>query len=181
MALHSFVLLGVVAVVVLAVLEGAARRSDRRAWPVYARPILSEAERSFYARLCAAIPDRRVLCQVQIGQFVEVKDVRSRVEVRNRYDRLTADFVVCSEDFRVVVVVELDDSSHDRPVQRARDAKKDAVLAAAGVPVVRFRSPESVERIREDVLKAVGGLNQAAGRLGNVGGAGRKLPYIGAF
>jgi hypothetical protein len=36
--------------------------------------------------------------------------------------------------------VELDDRSHFREVARRRDAKKDAVLRAAGIPVVRFQA-----------------------------------------
>lgn len=165
----------------LALAERLARKSRTGAgrWPVYARPILTEAERGFYARLRSAVPQYAVLCQVQIGQFVEVRDAKRRQEVRNRYDRLTADFVLCSEDFRALLVIELDDSSHDRSAQRTRDAKKDAVLAAAGVPVLRFRGTPSVDRIRGEVLKALRGVEEVAGGVEDVSSSGRKLPYIG--
>lgn len=157
-----------------------APRGGSRLWPVYARPVLTEAEQGFYAKLRVAVPQFAVLCQVQIGRFVEVKDVADRLGVRNRYDRLSADFVICGEDFRPLLVVELDDSSHDRPAQRARDAKKDAVLAAAGVPIVRFRGNVSGDRIREDVLKALRGVSQRSRDVEHAPAAtGRKIPYIG--
>lgn len=168
---------------VLALGERLARVGRTRAgrWPVYARPILSDAERSFYDQVRAAVPQYNVLCQVQIGQFVEVNDMPRRHAVRNRYDRLTADFVLCADDFRALLVIELDDSSHDRPERRAVDAKKDAVLDAAGIPVVRFRGKVSADRIRQDVLKALRGRDQGADRVEEVASPGRKLPYIGSL
>ena len=167
----------------LAVAErlAAVHRVRVRHWPVYARPVLSEAERTFYARLRAAIPQFDVLCQVQIGQFIEVDDSRRHPGVRNRYDRLSADFVVCAEDFRPLLVVELDDSSHDRTVQRDRDARKDAVLAAAGVPVVRFRGVVPGDQIRATVMSALGGVDQPPHAVEDAAGARRKIPFIGSI
>jgi hypothetical protein len=174
--------------VVLAVAIGLAerlfqsRRSVPDQWPVYARPVLTEVERDFYTRLRAALPELTVLCQVQIGQFIEVKDPSRHPGVRNRYDRLSADFVVCLEDFQPLLVIELDDATHDRPVQRARDTKKDSVLTAAGVTIVRFRGLASVERIRQEVAKAIPSLKQSTDhRIEVVGGVRRKLPYIGTL
>jgi hypothetical protein len=166
----------------LAVAERLARaqRGGARLWPVYSRPVLTEAERDFYARLRVAVPQYAVLCQVQISRFVEVRDVADRLGVRNRYDRLSADFVLCAEDFQPLLVIELDDSSHGRPAQRARDAKKDAVLAAAGVPIVHFRGTVSGDRIREEVSKGLRGLDQRPRSIEPVADvAGRKIPYIG--
>jgi hypothetical protein len=158
-----------------------AQRGGAPRWPVYARPVLTEAEQGFYAQLRVAVPQFAVLCQVQMGQFIEVKDVKGRLGVRNRYSQLSADFVLCAEDFRPLLVVELDDSSHDRSVQRARDAKKDAVLAAAGVPIVRFRGPVSGDRIREDVTKALRGLDQRPHGVEMSPARARKVPYIGSL
>jgi very-short-patch-repair endonuclease len=179
-AVSQLLFLCVVAAIVLGLAERLFRpqRSGPREWPVYARPLLTEVEREFYTRLRAAIPQLLVLCQVQIGQFVELKDSSRRREIRNRYDRLTADFVVCGEDFKPLLVIELDDMSHDRPVQRARDAKKDTVLAAAGVAIVRFRGLASVERIREEVSNAIPSLREYAAVVRNVDGV-RGEPYIG--
>jgi very-short-patch-repair endonuclease len=114
------------------------RRPGAAVWPVYARPVLTDPERVLYARLREAFPDRVVLPQVQICRFVEVKNVRNRTAVLNRYSRLSADFVICSSDCVPFVVVELDDASHQRSASRVRDAKKDAVLAAAGIRLLRW-------------------------------------------
>ena len=174
-----FALLAVGLTVAERVARAHRRGAPARLWPVYSRPLLTEAERAFYARLRVAVPQYAVLCQVQISRFIEVKNVADRLAVRNRYDRLSADFVLCAEDFSPLLVVELDDSSHDRPAQRARDAKKDAVLAAAGVPVVRFLGAASGDKIREEVSKALRGANQIPHNVEPVAeAAGRKIPYI---
>lgn len=109
-------------------------------WPVYARPVMSEAERQLFRRLIQAFPEKLVLPQVQLCRFVEVQNVPGRLAVLNRYNRLSADFVICNAEAVVERVVELDDRSHNREIARNRDAKKDAVLNAAGIPVVRFQA-----------------------------------------
>jgi hypothetical protein len=58
--------------------------------------------------------------------------------VFNRYNRLTADFVLCSPDFRVLAILELDDRSHDRPKRLEADGRKAGVLQAAGIPLHRL-------------------------------------------
>jgi very-short-patch-repair endonuclease len=183
-AVSHLLVVGALLAVGLALAERLARAHRRGVglWPVYARPVLTEAERGFYAQLRVAVPQFAVLCQVQISRFVEVKDVTHRLEILNRYNRLSADFVICAEDFRPLLVVELDDSSHDRPAQRARDAKKDAVLAAAGVPIVRFRGMVSVDRLREDLSKALRGFDRRSRSVEQVSvTSGRKVPYIGGL
>jgi hypothetical protein len=135
--------LGFVVLVVCVVVAAIALRKKQNVsavWPVYARPVMSEVERQLFRRLIEAFPEKVVLPQVQLCRFVEVRDVLGRMAVLNRYNRLSADFVICNADAAVERVVELDDRSHHREAARSRDAKKDAVLNAAGIPVVRLQA-----------------------------------------
>ena len=52
---------------------------------------------------------------------------------------MSADFVVCSKDFSVVSVIELDDASHQKKERQAADAKKDKALTSAGIRIVRWQ------------------------------------------
>jgi very-short-patch-repair endonuclease len=124
---------------------------------VFRTAVLSETERQFFGRLVDALPEYRVLPQVQISRFIEVRKVPKRQAILNRYARLSADFVLCDRDFNVKAVVELDDTSHGSPSQQARDAKKDAVVTAAGILMVRCHvaAVPTVARIREQLLKAL--------------------------
>lgn len=56
--------------------------------------------------------------------------------------------MVCEKSFKVVAIVELDDSSHDG--NEARDAKRDALLKAAGYRVLRYRGIPNVDRVQGD-------------------------------
>lgn len=49
---------------------------------------MTEVERLLFARLIEAFPDMLVLPQVQVCRFVEVRNVRGRTAVLNRYSRL---------------------------------------------------------------------------------------------
>src|SRR5687767_10200536 len=87
--------------------------SDDQDWPVAAAPVLSKAEQIMYHRLTKTFPDQRILAQVALSQFLRVHKGANFYKVFNRYNRLTADFVICTADFRVLAVLELDDRSHD--------------------------------------------------------------------
>ncbi|MGH8204318.1 MAG: DUF2726 domain-containing protein, partial [Steroidobacteraceae bacterium] len=126
----------------LAVVAVAALRrkalSDEREWPVVAAPVLSKAEQVMYHRLIKAFPDQRILAQVALSQSLRVQKGVNFYKVFNRYNRLTADFVICTADFRALAVLELDDRSHDRPRRLAADDRKGGVLHAAGIPLHRL-------------------------------------------
>jgi very-short-patch-repair endonuclease len=107
-------------------------------WPVFPKQVLSPAEQQLYHRLLRAFPEHVVLSQVALSQLVGVKKGADFRAVWNRYNRLVADFVVCTRDFNVVAVLELDDRSHDSPQRQDADRRKAAVLAAAGIPLHRL-------------------------------------------
>lgn len=55
------------------------------------------------------------------------------------YRRWGVDFVLCERDtFTPLLVIELDDSSHNRADRQARDDFKNNVLSAAGLPLLRI-------------------------------------------
>jgi len=139
---HGYPALGFFVLVVCAVAVAALRKKQNvnTAWPVYARPVMSKVELQLFHRLIEAFPEKLVLPQVQLCRFVEVQNVPGRMGVLNRYARLSVDFVVCSPDAAVERVVELDDRSHNSEAARSRDSKKDGVLNAAGIPVVRLQA-----------------------------------------
>ena len=85
-----------------------------------------------------AYPDHVVLAQVSFSQIVGVKKGHDFRAIWNRYNRLTADFVVCNKDFSIAAVLELDDRSHDNPVRQDADRRKAAICEAARIPLHRL-------------------------------------------
>jgi hypothetical protein len=138
-----WILLGVAAAIVLALAAGIAilrRPGYTKALPVTARPLLSKPEQILYGRLVRAFPGHIILAQVALSQLLVVvrRDAADDAQsISNRFRQLVADFVVCAPNFTAVAVIELDDRSHARRVQRERDQRKDQFLQAAEIKVIR--------------------------------------------
>jgi hypothetical protein len=123
-----WIVLGVAVAIALAfvsVLPLLRRPGPTKALPVSAKPLLSRPEQILYGRLVRAFPGHIILAQVALSQLLVVtrRDAaRSTQAISNGFRQLVADFVVCAPDFTAVAVIELDDRSHGRNVQRERDA-----------------------------------------------------------
>jgi hypothetical protein len=154
------VLLGHLAV--LAVLVRFRPKKPRRPL-VRLRPLMTPNEREFFARLRRALPDYEVLAQVSMGALLDVnvpEGYPTLWHLRRQFAMKIIDYVVCRRDsMQLVAIVELDDRTHDG--KRQQDAARDALLASAGIPTLRWdsrRKPsqrEIAERVR--ALVAAGG------------------------
>ncbi len=71
---------------------------------------------------------------------------------RGRFDRKVVDYVVCDRRMAVVALVELDDRTH----KRSRDRARDALTREAGHVTLRYASKgkPTPEKIRADVTGA---------------------------
>lgn len=107
-------------------------------WPVFPKKVLTPVEQQLYQRLIRAFPDHVVLAQVAFSQLVGVKKGENFTAIWNRYNRLTADFVLCHKDFRIAAILELDDRSHDNPARMDADRRKAAICEAAGLALHRL-------------------------------------------
>ena len=106
----------------------------------------SRGERAFYDALRAAVGNNLLIfAKVRLEDLVYLpKGVRDRMKWSNKVRQKHADFVLCSCDkISPVMVIELDDSSHDSEIQQRRDDQKNRVLAAAGLPLLRYRARAS--------------------------------------
>jgi hypothetical protein len=139
------------------------RKSQTDSHLPYARipQLLTAAERDFYTVLQQAVPEGLVLfAQVRLANLVHPT---SRGK-QNKYDfyRIQAkcvDFVLCDAVTTAPrLIVELDDSSHEREHRKARDAFVDAVLAHVGLPIlhVRWRASYSQVQLATDLREALG-------------------------
>jgi hypothetical protein len=115
-------------------------RTKANGWAVKARSPVSAVEQQFYRRLTEAFPQSVVLSQVAISQLVSVLPGPHRQAAFNKISQLVADFVLCTADFAVVHIIELDDSSHAAPHRKNADRNKSESLAAAGYSLVRFQA-----------------------------------------
>ena len=133
---------------------GAGRSATPAGPPYRAVPsLLTGAERNFYRTLRRAKGAGRVICpKVRLADLVEVSPgAHEPLRHFRKISQKHLDFVICEDrSLRPLLVVELDDRSHDSPPAKKADAEKDAALAAAGIPILRVRA---AGRYRLDAVK----------------------------
>lgn len=109
---------------------------------VVARKLVTGNETEFLGRLRRALPGLDVHPQVAMSALLDVNlpaDHPEYWEVRRQFSMKTVDYVVTErKSQRVLAVVELDDRTHDS--KRDKDAMRDALLASAGIPTLRWDS-----------------------------------------
>ena len=145
--------LGLVALVAAgSILKGSGfpQGNRRDAFRVTRRRLLTENETEFFFRLRAAIGDDfHVMAQVSMGALMNAGGGGSRA----RFDRKIVDYVICDRSLKVVLLVELDDRTHDKQKDRARDR----MTAEAGYQTLRIESKNKpgVAELRKLVLAAL--------------------------
>lgn len=138
-----FGLLTVVTLPVVSWLFGKRRRS----LPYIAQSSLNTpTEQAFLAALQRAIDSNvMVACKVRLADVLQVR-FRQRHPRDQRWWQLFrmisskhVDFVLCEPNGgRILIAIELDDSSHRRRDSKHRDRFKDQAFASAGIPLLRF-------------------------------------------
>ena len=142
------VILGVAALLCLALLNGRSRRKGGFNPADYrAKPLLSAWEAKALAEIQADLPPGYHACpQVRLADAVEIvqRDPALRLAALGRVAQKSVDFAVVDGQGRGALVIELDDRSHARPDRRRRDEMVDAVLAHCAIPIKRIRPGQRV-------------------------------------
>ncbi|HEV2293852.1 MAG TPA: DUF2726 domain-containing protein [Tepidisphaeraceae bacterium] len=131
--------------------------------------LLSKAERSFYEVLRQALGESDVLvfAKVRLLDLLWLpKGTAKAQSLRNRVISKHVDFVLCDRrELRPLLVIELDDKSHDEEERQTRDAFVDRVLGAAGLPILHLsaRWTYSTRELSEQVRAAISGAAVASG------------------
>lgn len=111
---------------------------------LFAKPPLNKGERLMFHRLQEALPEYVVLSQVSLTAMMTSLDV----EMRNRFERQVASFVVCTRGFSIAAIVDLEDPLN-APRQVAL-AEQGRLLKQAGYNVLRYKRFPEVAQLRAD-------------------------------
>lgn len=118
------------------------RSKQETIFPYKARPyFFSSAEASFFHLLRQMVGENAlVFPHVALRDLVMISGINKRNYYRyyNQIDRKQIDFLlVDSKNLKPLLVIELDDSSHQRPDRIERDQFVEKVLATAKIPLAR--------------------------------------------
>ena len=112
---------------------------------------VTDAEADFFRVLRSVVgASGHILAQVSIGQLLwfpgNYQSNPGRQAWKNRVAAKSVDFVICEfSTLRPLVAIELDEPSHDRPDRQTRDEQVEAILNAASLPLVRFRTARTYD------------------------------------
>lgn len=115
-------------------------------YPYHSRnTLLSAGELVFFQALIKAIPSHQMIApKVRLGDVINCSD---QDWARGHGPRISAkhlDFVVIDRlTSRIILAIELDDRSHERPERKQRDAFLNKALEAAHVPLLRVPAARS--------------------------------------
>ncbi|MGN7100336.1 DUF2726 domain-containing protein [Ralstonia holmesii] len=118
--------------------------------------LMDKWEAELYERLVVALKASHVFPQVAMSAFL--KEAKRRNGGRNAFAQKYVDFLVCERGtLKPLYVIELDGRSHGSASAKQRDAKRDALLASAGIPIRRYTSSKvDFTIILRDHLEIVG-------------------------
>lgn len=145
----------------------ARQRHEERVWPFTSQVPLSKVEQVLYHRLVQTLPDLVVLAQVPLTHFLRLKMGQPRRVWQERIGHETIDYLICDRDFAIIAAIELDHRSHDLVSLEKADVTKNRALAAAQVPLVRWRATglptaeairSAIDEIRRERFGDVGAL-----------------------
>lgn len=117
-------------------------------------PLLTEREQDFFWRLKEAVRDDLVIApQVVFGAFIKVKAtaLTDKNHARHVVAHNRCDFLLCDKKLKPVALVEVDDSTHNSAKAKAKDRRRDELMKAVGVSVLRYRSMPAAAQIRKDL------------------------------
>ncbi len=105
--------------------------------------LLTPAERDFFAILRPITAAKHgLLAKVRVGDILTVPGQGSaQTTARNRINMKHADFVLCDPTTtRPLLIIELDDKSHEAQSRKDRDTFLDAAYKAANLPILHVRA-----------------------------------------
>ncbi|MEO8856447.1 MAG: DUF2726 domain-containing protein [Burkholderiaceae bacterium] len=149
MKLFPFLLLAIVLLAAAGIFWAARTRRSKTLYKgTFAkRPVATANEQALYWRLESTfpLPEYILLAQVSFGALLTAKGGSSRFS----FSQKIADFVLLDKTFKVLAVIELDDSSHRG--REGKDASRDAMLAMAGYKILRYKSVPQPEKLLQDL------------------------------
>ncbi|MBR0140931.1 MAG: DUF2726 domain-containing protein [Ruminococcus sp.] len=116
------------------------------------KPILTDREYKFYKRLkpTAEKYGLQIFTKVRLADLVEPKPKEENpmwIQCFNKIKSKHIDFVLADEDTNIIVLIELDDRSHQRPDRIERDIFVNAVLENTGYKLLRtYGSIDEIEK-----------------------------------
>ena len=126
--------------------------------PYIRKNLMTKNEWSFYKQL-KPIADKlnlSILCKTRIADLIDIEKGLNKSEWQTAFNRINKkhiDFILCKPDnLYPILLIELDDNSHDTEKGKERDEFVEKILEKAGYKLLRTRgTAELEERIKNSL------------------------------
>lgn len=127
--------------------------------PYIRKNLMTKNEWSFYKQLKPIADELNlsVLCKTRVADLVDIEKGLTKSEWQTAFNRINKkhiDFILCKpENLYPILLIELDDSSHDTEPRKQRDEFIEKVLDKAGYKLLRTRGTANLKESIETILK----------------------------
>ncbi|MFA5228593.1 MAG: DUF2726 domain-containing protein [Candidatus Paceibacterota bacterium] len=102
--------------------------------------LMTKAEKEFFDVLEKVVNNRYyIIPQVKISNLAVVSGTKNYKTYLNKIDRKTVDFVLFDKQFLPILVIELDDSSHDSEIRKERDRFVNRIMNKIELKIIHIR------------------------------------------
>ncbi len=98
-----------------------------------AKDFLTHTEYNFYQKISSLESNYRIIPQVNLASIVNKKGKRFQNELFRNID-----FGIFTKDFKLLLLIELNDSTHQQINRRDRDLKVQKILNDCGIKLIKF-------------------------------------------
>ena len=118
---------------------------------------MTSSELSFYKTLHEAINGCVIIPQAHLSMFLdhEIKG-QSWKAAFARINGKSVDFLICTNDMKPLIAIELDDNTHNQPDRKTRDDFVNSIMTNTDMPLLRFKAGEwNSEIIKHRITQAL--------------------------
>ena len=118
---------------------------------------MTPSELSFYKTLHEAINGCVIIPQAHLSMFLdhEIKEQNWKAAFA-RINGKSVDFLICTNDMKPLIAIELDDNTHNQPDRKTRDDFVNSIIANTNMPLLRFKAGEwNSEIIKHRITQAL--------------------------
>lgn len=138
----------IISIIIIAcvILRFAIQTNKKDIYPYKARPILSPCELDFYNLLRNCISSHTMLfSKVRLWDVLDVTEKTNSISYTNKIRSKHVDFIITDKSGFPLVVIELDDKSHNKKSRKERDEFVNKALAAANINIIHVKTAASYD------------------------------------
>lgn len=155
-----FIFIVAVIIVILAAIGMKIGNAPKQTIAAYRKKyLLTKNEYSFYQKIKPIIQEKnlRVLCKIRLADLIEPEPNKNQKEWYAAFNRIKSkhiDFAIATENMKVIVLVELQDNTHQKSDRKERDEFVNTAVTRAGYILLSvYNNADGLKQL-EDFLKS---------------------------